>query len=67
MAAERIAELEDNVVNSHQTDIYTLQYAMDIELRKQDYSRMCDEAKSEDDVNIETGKNDFQNQTNQGK
>jgi len=66
IAAERIAELEDDA-NDHQTDIYALQDAMAGELRKQDYSRMFDEAKSEDDVNIETGKNDFQNQTDQGK
>ena len=66
ISAERIAELEDDV-NGHQTDIYTLQDAMDSELRKKDYSRMFDEVKSEDGVNNEIGKNDFQNKTDQSK
>lgn len=66
ITAERITELEDDA-NSHQTYIYTLQDAVDSELRKHDYSRMFDEAKGKDDVNIEMGKNDFQNQTDQGK
>lgn len=66
IAAERIAELEDDV-NSHQKDIHTLQDTMNSDLRKQDYSRMFNETKRENDVNIETGKTDFQNQTDQGK
>lgn len=66
ISAERIAELEDDV-NGHQTDIYTLQDAMDSELRKKDYSRMFDEVKSEDGVNNEIGKNDFQNKTDHSK
>jgi hypothetical protein len=66
ISAERIAELEDDV-NGQQTDMYTLQDAMDSELRKKDYSRMFDEVKSEDGVNNEIGKNDFQNKTDQSK